>query len=135
MSVVVKIDRFAIVVPSFQAAALAGILEGAKLYEREGYRADAPWKLCTEQPLAVTFSDNAEFVPMSATVRKVYDDAEKTNTRWLDEYNKRNAAERRAMELETELAAIKALRPCAMAPAEESTTEGDGGSATESTEQ
>ena len=89
MSVVVKIDRFAIVVPSFQAVAIAGSLEGAKRYEREGYRADAPWKPCTEHPLAVTFCEDAEFVPMSATVRKVYDDAEKTNTRWLDEHNKR----------------------------------------------
>jgi hypothetical protein len=136
MSVVIKIDRYALVIPPFQAAAIAALLESAKLYERDGYGANAPWKLCSEHPLALTFCDDDEFAPVSDTVRKVYDEAEKKNQLWLAEYGKRNAAEKRNQELEAELAAIKALRPCAMAaatdePASPSAADADRGSDTE----
>jgi hypothetical protein len=127
MSVVVKIDRYAIVIPSSQAAALAALLESAKLYERDGYRSDAPWKPCTDHPLALTFCDDAEFAPLSPAALKVFAESDRTHALWSAEYNKRNAAEQRNKELEAELAALKTLRTCAMAPADEPVTAAPSG--------
>lgn len=93
------------VIPAVNAGPLLAALEHARCVRREGWGKDAKIMFCETGPEISFVADNfAE--PATPQLTKALADYEATTQRWLDEYNKRTAAEKEVKELKEKLEKI-----------------------------
>lgn len=103
-------ESVAVVLPPEVAATLAGVLAQADVYERDGYYSHSGWKTA-EKGIRLDFTNGDEFKPLDPRVKEANENAERQQSKWYDEYRKREEAEKERDKLKAALEAVQQFLP------------------------
>lgn len=105
----------ALCLPADKAAAAAELLSQAEVFKPENaYSSNPTWEKA-ETDLRIRYVDDAMLQAPDPKLIKAQQESERNNSRWLEEYTKRQALEKTVATLEAKVSALLAVPACTKA--------------------
>lgn len=110
MKIAMSFEGDYLILPADKAQPLIEALAHGALYQRKGWDDDgAEYQPSDKKKPKVIFVDDSQLTAQPEPLVALQKETETANRRWIEEYNKRTAAEKKAKELEEKLSAIEGI--------------------------
>ena len=111
MKIALSFEGDYLVIPADKAQPLIEALAYGQLYQRKGWQDEgAEYEPAeTKKKPKVLFITDDQLTTQPEPLKKLHQELETANKRWLDTYQERNKAQERVKELEAQIAAIGAV--------------------------